>query len=303
MKDQTYWKRYVRVSDSNEIDLGLRKTTFFSEGKPYELIYFEKSKDAPNIVISQGSGGHAYVFAELAYLLHLRGFNVFVMPKHGPDFTIDRLVRRHEDAIKHIAAVFSGRIGTYSEGLGSFAIFYLALGHGPVKSIICQNGPAVLTEPQFHDAAMSGRGVSGERTKRFFPLLKVAAKLTPGLKLPISLYLDWRELIDTKSENREIEEFLVDSYLNDPDFDRRYTLRAIVSQMTTSPPNPLAKLQIPTMFMISKRGWSYDYPKNLFERLPPIRKKAVEVDGSVYWMLSHPREAADEIEQWFKETL
>jgi hypothetical protein len=48
-------------------------THFVSAGKAFELVYFEKDNDAPNILISQGSGGHAYIFAELAYLMHLRG--------------------------------------------------------------------------------------------------------------------------------------------------------------------------------------------------------------------------------------
>ena len=73
-------------------------------------MYFEKGKDAPNIVISQGSGGHAYIFAELAYLMHLRGYNVFIMPKHGGQ-TINKLVIRHADALAQISNTFSDKIG------------------------------------------------------------------------------------------------------------------------------------------------------------------------------------------------
>lgn len=60
------------------------------------------------------------------------------------------------------------------------------------------------------------------------------------------------------------------------------------------------------MLMVAKRGFGgkahVDYLEGLYVRLPPI-KKMIEVDGSVYWMLSHPKEAARVICEWFDETL
>ncbi len=111
-------------------------------------------------------------------------------------------------------------------------------------------------------------------------------------------------LIDTKEENREVETRLVESYMKDPDFDRWYPLSAILSLVFTPPPNSLTELNIPTMFLVPVRGWSDpSYVKDLYNRLPPIKKKLVEVDGSVYWMLSHPKEASTIICEWFAETL
>ena len=70
---QSYWKQYyVLETDADEIERHLQRTTFPSGGKQFELIYFEEGKNAPTILISQGSGGHAYVFAE-----GLGGFVVF----------------------------------------------------------------------------------------------------------------------------------------------------------------------------------------------------------------------------------
>ena len=46
-----------------------------------------------------------------------------------------------------------------------------------------------------------------------------------------------------------------------------------------------------------------EYLKDLYQRLPIVEKQLVEVDGSVYWMLSHPKQAADVISVWFDETL
>jgi phenylacetate-coenzyme A ligase PaaK-like adenylate-forming protein len=46
-----------------------------------------------------------------------------------------------------------------------------------------------------------------------------------------------------------------------------------------------------------------EYLKDLYQRLPIVEKQLVEVDGSVYWMLSHPKQAADVISAWFDETM
>jgi hypothetical protein len=81
-----------------------------------ELICFLNALDAPNVLISQGSGGHGYVFAELAYRVHLWGFNVFVMPKHGGR-TVNQLMSRHLEVLQYIRREFNDRIGLYGEAL------------------------------------------------------------------------------------------------------------------------------------------------------------------------------------------
>jgi pimeloyl-ACP methyl ester carboxylesterase len=304
---QSDWKRYyVLETDAEEIERHLQRTTFPSGGKQFELIYFEEGKNAPTILISQGSGGHAYVFAELGYHMHLRGYNVCIMPKHGGS-TIRELMPRHKDALEHIATHWNDRIGVFAEGLGGFVVFYLALTQSQMKSVVFQNAPAILTEETFRAAILQGKGAA-HRRKIILPFGKLFLSIVPSVKLPISSYLDWKELIDTKEENRAIETQLVrEGYLHDPDFDRWYPLSAIMSLLWTPPPQPLTALQIPTMFMVALRGFGgssfVEYLEDLYNRLPNVKKRLVEVDGSVYWMLSHPKEAAERICEWFDETL
>ncbi len=305
LKDTNYWKKhYVIEANVDEIERNIKSTTFTSGGEVFELIYFEKGKNALNILISQGSGGHAYVFAELGYMIYLKGYNVFIMPKHG-SYTITELMARHKDALNHISDNFSKRIGVFSEGLGGFVVFYLALAHGPMKSIVCQNSPGILTEKEFQKAVFQGKDGAAKRRKKLLPLLKILVELLPKMRLPISTYLNFEELIDTKEQSRKIELHLVkEGYLNDPDFDTSYPLSAIMSLVLTPPPNPLSVLDIPTMFLVPTRGWADpSYARDLYYRLPDIKKKFVEVDGSVFWMVSHPEEAAEIICEWFKETL
>jgi alpha-beta hydrolase superfamily lysophospholipase len=304
---QSYWKQhYVLETEADEIESHLQRTTFLSGGEQFGLIYFEDGKDAPTILISQGSGGHAYVFAELGYHLHQRGYNVCIMPKHG-GLTIRELMPRHKDALDHITALFNDRIGVFAEGLGGFIVFYMALTQSPMKSAVFQNAPAILTEEQFRAAMLQGKGAA-RRRKIILPFGKLLLRIVPQVKLPISSYLDWKDLIDTKERNREVEtRLVVEGYLNDPDFDRWYPLSAIMSLLLTPPPQPLTALQIPTMFLVALRGVGgnayVEYLKDLYQRLPHLKKQLVEVDGSVYWMLSHPKEAASVVCEWFGETL
>lgn len=223
------------------------------------------------------------------------------MPRHGGR-TITELGRRHEAALRCIAERRNDRIGIFAEGLGGYVAFYLALAHAPVRSIICQNSPAALTEKQWHDALGEGRGAA-RRRKVLLPLGRAVVKLAPKLNLPISAYLDFRELVDTAEDSHRIEAPMVAAYRADPDFDRWYPLRAVMSLVLTPPPAPLEELTVPTMFLVPVRGLVPAYVEDLFERLPPIKKELVEVDGSVFWMVSHPREAAGIICDWFDQTL
>ncbi len=303
---QSYWHTYVQETDADEVERHLQRTTFLSGATRFELIYFEEGKNAPTLLISQGSGGHAYVFAELGYLMHLRGYNVFLMPKHGGS-TIRELMPRHKDALEHIATHWNDRIGVFAEGLGGYVVFYLALTQSLMKSVVFQNAPAILTEEKFRAAILQGKGAA-QRRKIILPFAKLLLRIFPYVKLPISSYLDWKELIDTKEGNREVETRLVrEGYLHDPDFDTWYPLSAIMSLLVTPPPQPLTALQIPTMFLVALRGFGgpafVEYLEDLYHRLPNVKKRLVEVDGSVYWMLSHPKEAADVICEWFDETL
>jgi hypothetical protein len=300
MKAPDYWKtHYVVGSRPEQIARSLKSTSFVSQAQSFELTFFESDKSAPNILISQGSGGHAFVFAELGYCLYQKGYNVFIMPKHG-GFTINELALRHFDALRHISTSFNERIGIFSEGLGGFVAFYVALASGPLKSVICQNSPALLTEEEFKDAVIR----SGQRAT--LPLLNFLSKVTPQLRVPISLYLNWKGLIDSNDPNRRVETQLVNGYLKDPDFDRWYPVAAVASLLSTPPPRPLSELTTPTMFMVSQRGFGGDpyvhYLKDLYDRLA-VQKQWTMVDGSVYWMLSHSHEAAEIICDWFSRTL
>jgi len=98
--NRSYWHTYVQETNVDEIERHLQRTTFLSSGKSFELMYFEGGKNAPSVLISPGSGpGH--VFAELAYHMHLSGYNVFMMPNNG-GYTVRELMPLHKDALEHI---------------------------------------------------------------------------------------------------------------------------------------------------------------------------------------------------------
>ena len=167
-----FWKaHYVIATAPEEIASAMRVGVFQCGGEAFDLVHFQTGREAPNILISQGSGGHALVFAELAYCLYRYGYNVFIMPKHG-GFTISELMTRHLNAIGYIASNFSAQIGVFGEGLGGFVAFYLALARAPFRSAVYQNAPALLTETKFQDAVIRGR------RKVLLPVAQILSKLS-----------------------------------------------------------------------------------------------------------------------------
>jgi pimeloyl-ACP methyl ester carboxylesterase len=300
MKNPNYWKNYVYETDPEEIEGNLRQATFKSRGLNLSIKYLEKDRNAPNILLIGGTSIYSLIGAEMMYEMHLRDYNVFGFDFQGHgdsegkrgDFTISELVENCSDAAKYISTSFNDRIGAIGPSLGGFVTLYLGLAHGPVKSISCQN-PAILTEKKFQDEVT-------QKAKRVLPLGKLLAKLFPKVKIPVTLYVDFKGFQETERE-REI----LEKSIKDPDTVKWYTLRAAMSQISTSPPNPLEELRIPTMFLVPTRDrlMSVSYVRDLYDRLPPIKKKFVEVDGGHWWMLSHSREVAKEICDWFDETL
>jgi len=63
----TYWKtHYITDVDPDEVQRALTLLDFRSGGECHQLVCFVRGRSGPNILVSQGSGGAAYVFAELA---------------------------------------------------------------------------------------------------------------------------------------------------------------------------------------------------------------------------------------------
>lgn len=307
MKNQSFWKmHYVVRGDPDEIDRHARIRTFSSGPDQFELLCFEMGHEWPNVVISPGSGGHSYVFAELGYEIHCRAYNVFIMPRHGGQ-TLTALMKRHRDALDYVAGSFNDQVGVYAEGLGGYVVFYLALAHARMKSIVCQNSPAILTDAQYRQALLRDTGPwarAALRRKVMLPIANILVRILPKMKVPIWSYLDWKALIDPSEGAYQVERRLVeDGYLHDPDFDKWYPLSHVVSLVSMPPPNDLIELRTPTMFVVASRGPTPGYINALYGRLPQIKKRLTAVDGSVYWMLSHPVEAADTVCGWFDETI
>jgi hypothetical protein len=49
---------------------------------------------------------------------------------------------------------------------------------------------------------------------------------------------------------------------------------------------PPGRRSRPTRFVMASEGATPDYIVDLYQRLPAIPKRLIQLDGSVYWMLS-----------------
>jgi pimeloyl-ACP methyl ester carboxylesterase len=298
MKPRNYWKNYLCETDAAEIERNLKQTTFKSGDLSLSLKYFEKSKAAPNILWVVGTGCYSLYLAELGYHMYLRGFNTFGIDFQGHgdsegkrgDFTLSELVGNCIDAVAHISNIYNHRIGAVGVSMGGFITFYLGLSHSAVKSIACLN-PGIVTEEAFRDEVT--------RLRKAPPLAGMVARLFPRMTIPTGRCVDFMGLAGAEEKSH------VETYLNDPSVVRCYTLRAVMSLISTPPPSPLAKLSVPAMFLAPVRDalMSVSYVRSVYDRLPDIKKRFVEVDGSHYWISSRPREAAAVICDWFQETL
>lgn len=213
---------------------------------------------------------------------------------------------RHRDALDYVTRSFNECIGVYAEGLGGYVAFYVALAGSPMKSLVCQNSPAILTDPDYHKALLLDTGPwagSVRRRRIMLPIGRLLVRVLPSLQVPVWTYLDWKELIDSTDEAHQLEPRLVDGYLGDPDFDTWYPLSHLISLVSTPPPNPLSELRTSTMFVVARGGPTPAYIEALYGRLSPARKRLTHVNGSVYWMLSHPVDAANMVCDWFDATL
>jgi pimeloyl-ACP methyl ester carboxylesterase len=298
MNIRNYWKNYLCETHAAEIERDLKQTTFRSRNLNLSLKYFEKGKDAPNILWVVGTGCHSLYLAELGYHMHLRGFNTFGIDFQGHgdsegergDFTLSEVVRNCIDAIAYISNKYNRRVGAVGVSMGGFITFYLGLSHSAVQSIACLN-PGVVTEKAFRDEVT--------RLRKAPPLAGAVARLFPKKMISTERCVDFMGLAGTEEKSH------VETYLNDANVVRLYTLRAVMSLISTPLPSPLEELSVPTMFLAPVRDtlMSVSYVRSLYDRLPDIKKRLVEVDGSHYWMSSHPREAAKVICDWFQETL
>ena len=238
MKAPNYWKNYLLKIDAGVIERNLKRTTCKSRGLNLSLKYFEKDRNASNILLIGGTGGYALFGVEMMYEMHLRNYNVFGIDFQGhgdsegkrEDFTIGELVENCSDAAKYIFTNFNDRIGAIGPSIGGFITFYLGLAHGPVKSISCQN-PAILTEKKFQDEVT-------KKAKGILPLAKLVATLFPKLKIPVTLYVDFKGFPETEREKEIFEK-----NEKDPDTVKWYTLRAAMSQILTPPPNPIEEIK------------------------------------------------------------
>lgn len=297
---EQYWKQhYVVETDAEDIAAKLSRQLFPAQDTTIPLVSFLAAKEDPCILVGIGSGGNSYIFAELAYWMHRRGYNVFIMPRNG-GYTVTQLMVRHQEAAGYISSHFNTRIGAFAEGLGGLVTFYVVLEGSPLQSVVLQNAPAILDEPEYLSAVVQGAGAAGRR-RVLAPFLRFLSPALPNLPVPIDMYLGWRELIDPDS--KDLETRLVHSYLTGPDFDKTYRLSAVVSLISTPAPKPLSELNTPTRLLLAKRGFTPGYFRNLFDRFPDIPKSLIEVNGGAYWMLSHPKEAARLACDWFDQTL
>ena len=198
------------------------------------------------------------------------------------------------DAVNYISKNFNGKIGVCGASLGGFVTLYLGLSDKKVKSIACQN-PTILNDKEW-------RGMLDKKANGNLHNLELLLAMFSEKMFPTITRINDDSFTETDLERKYFKKSFVD-----PNTQKDYTGRAILSQTTTPPPRPLKELKIPTMFLAPSNDtvlMPLSYLKSLKDRLPSnIKKRIVKVNGGHWWMHSHPEEAAKVLCDWFDETL
>lgn len=114
-------------------------------------------------------------------------------------------------------------------------------------------------------------------------------------------------IYDDEFARTELEKRYFKKSYWDPNTQKFYTCRALLSQFEAPLPRRLDEFKTPVMFLIPANDtvlMPASYIRRLQGRLPAnIKKKIITVNGGHWWMHSSPEEAAKILCDWFDKTI
>lgn len=283
-----------------------------SKGTKIHLDFWENKKILPTIIFFHGTSGytcpnnpHHRAFGPFEEAL-AEDFNVLgiTIEGHGKSggmrghFTIMSYVEAGKLGIDWlIKNGFDGPIGVTGWSMGGIGSLYLAAADERIKSAFIHN-PAVCDDPDIYQLSSKPKLLKNVVA----PILKFLDIFWPTFKIPISLYLNLKNIF--------ITEEAIESWRTDPMAVKEYTIHGVLSLVRTSLPNGKTLKDIKTPICIFQ-------PENDKVALPWYSKKIYQALGSSVkdYILVHGKDAHHSIirhdpelvahfaMRWFKNTL
>lgn len=285
---------------------------FDSKGTKIHLDFWQNDKNKSTIIFFHGTSGytcpnnpHHRAFGpfqeELAKIFNVLGVTIEGHGKSGGKrghFTIMSYVEAGKLGIDFlIRNSFNEPIGVSGWSMGGIGALYLTAADERVKSAFIHN-PAVCKDPDIYKLSSRPKLLKNVVA----PILKFLDIFWPTFKIPISLYLNLKNIF--------ITEEAIELWRKDPMTVKKYTIHSVLSLIRTPLPNDKKLKDIKTPICIFQPAndkvtlpW---YTKKIYQQLDSSIKDYILVQGedAHHSMIRYqPELVAYFAIRWFMNTL
>jgi len=278
-----YWFNYCFDTDPREIKDLIKEDYIISQGLKIHLdIYDSEEKSFKKTVIFlHGTSVYSKFYAEFLYNLFNKGYRIVApdMMGHGLSegirghFTMDMFVKTVYDVNSYTIEKYGKQNFIMGSSLGGINTLYSVAYDDRFKGAICHNA-AIFNEKAYKKIIKMNLLLRLLR-----PLVPMAAKLFPKLRLSTTKYLDFNKLAKTE---RVLER--IDLLLKDPLLSLKYTFTSLKTQMKDPMVKTIEEIQVPIMIINGEEDalFSVEYMNELYERLTCENKKLEILDGAAH---------------------
>jgi pimeloyl-ACP methyl ester carboxylesterase len=245
-----YWQVYYDQATVDFAAQNCQSHMIVSTGVKIHLdVYPVADPNAPVIIFNHGAAGYCRLFVGLAQRFHQRGYTVMLPDQRGQglsggrrgDYTIAECAQNIVDVATWAKARFGGPVFLAGGSVGGALSYYAASAGASIEAIACLN---------LFDF---GNGLDGLRISRLAPIAQypqLAAILRMGFEWLKPLYwlrlpFNWFGAFDKLMDARDVD--FQANWDADPIPPRLISLRALASNLNTSPAVPFESNQIPTL--------------------------------------------------------
>ncbi|MGB9734999.1 MAG: alpha/beta hydrolase [bacterium] len=276
-----------------------KEETFIpSTNERIHLDIFNNAGEKKTIIFFPGTGAASEFYNPFLEAIAYKGFNIIGVDPigHGHssgkrgDFTIEQLLTNLHDAVSYAKKRFGGKVGIMGSSQGGIVVYYAALEGIEVDAVIAHNA-ALVYKDFLNIVRYPGL------TKRMLAVIDYLKDHLPDLKLPTSIYLDWKKVFNNPQ--------MLKMFREDKLFTGHYTIRAI-SSLKDYIPRIKGLPMPPTMIITGSKDEVI--PKEVSERafyaLKGNLHTFIEIDGAAHMLpLEYMSQMLPKVEEWFVNRL
>lgn len=276
-----------------------------SNSAPVALSVWKSNREDPCVVFFPGTMTHPLFYEEFLDLIALQGFNVMgVHPVgHGKSprvkkiYSFDEMLKNGSDAISFAIERFNDNVVLMGSSQGGILAIALAGLDQRIKAVYPHN----ILIPELSDSVRVTRFPAWFRNrfifKSFVALIRVGAKLFPGLQIPLAFYLEEKRI----SESRKIFK----KFYSDPIGLTSYPLYFLSSLFNADLRRVYdGSIKCPVV-VIADRGdplFPFDYTMKVFDMIRAPRKEMLVFNENRHLIMNEsPEKIIDDVVKKLRE--